>query len=43
MTIDKQCGAGAVNTTYLVAFQESAGLSNTAENVSLTQDKSSSK
>ena len=38
MTIDKQCGAGAVNTTHLVAFQESAGLPNTI-NITIPRSK----
>ena len=37
-TIDKQCGAGAVNTTHLVAFQESAGLPNTI-NITIPRSK----
>ena len=38
MTNDKQCGAGAVNTTHLVAFQESAGLPNTI-NITMPRSK----
>ena len=39
VTIDKQCGAGTVNTTHLVAFQESDGFSAPFNNITIPRSK----